>query len=254
MREKKIKKRATYVTKFLAVVLLFVGTSGVIFIISKKGNISLIPVSSAVAESAPVIVIDPGHGGEDPGASSDNGILEKDVNLELSSICAVILKAGGANVGMTRSDDRMLYDLYGDLSDYEGVKKLYDLKNRIRYAEELSANLLVSVHANKFFQPQYGGLQVYYSPNDPSSTLYADSVQKTVKTILQPGNARETKKATSSIFLLKNINRPAILVECGFLSNATDIANLTDNGYKLDLASCICCAIINANDANKPTE
>lgn len=196
----------------------------------------------AAAPSRPIIVIDAGHGGEDGGASGEDGTKEKDLNLLVAQSLADILTAAGYDVRMTRTDDRLLYDLYGDLTDYTGHKKTYDLRNRLRFTEEAGADLLISIHMNKFPQPQYSGLQVYYSPTAPESRTVAEVIRNYTKLYLQPENERETKAATSSIYLLHRIQRPAVMVECGFLSNEEELSRLKDDTYRRQLALIIACA------------
>ena len=196
----------------------------------------------AAAPSRPIIVIDAGHGGEDGGASGEDGTKEKDLNLLVAQSLADILTAAGYDVRMTRTDDRLLYDLYGDLTDYKGHKKTYDLRNRLRFTEEAGADLLISIHMNKFPQSQYSGLQVYYSPNAPESRTVAEVIRNYTKLYLQPENERETKAATSSIYLLHRIQRPAVMVECGFLSNEEELSRLKDDTYRRQLALVIACA------------
>lgn len=196
----------------------------------------------AAAPSRPIIVIDAGHGGEDGGASGEDGTKEKDLNLLVAQSLADILTAAGYDVRMTRTDDRLLYDLYGDLTDYTGHKKTYDLRNRLRFTEEAGADLLLSIHMNKFPQPQYSGLQVYYSPTAPESRTVAEVIRSYTKLYLQPENERETKAATSSIYLLHRIQRPAVMVECGFLSNEEELTRLKDEIYRRQLSLVIACA------------
>lgn len=196
----------------------------------------------AAAPSRPIIVIDAGHGGEDGGASGTDGTKEKDLNLLVAQSLADILTAAGYDVRMTRTDDRLLYDLYGDLTDYTGHKKTYDLRNRLRFTEEAGADLLLSIHMNKFPQPQYSGLQVYYSPTAPESRTVAEVIRSYTKLYLQPENERETKAATSSIYLLHRIQRPAVMVECGFLSNEEELTRLKDEIYRRQLSLVIACA------------
>lgn len=231
-----------YITQFVAVSLMFAVVSVAIGLLpgtDKKADI----VSASVETKAPVIVIDPGHGGEDGGASSDNGLVEKELNLEVSRLCSMFLKIGGCDVKLTRQSDTLLYDLYDDREDYKGYKKTYDLRNRLRFTEEADADALISIHMNKFCQPKYSGLQVYYSPNNDLSRLLAEGIKTTVHQNLQPDNEREIKKATSSIYLLKNIDIPAVLVECGFLSNEIESQKLSTKEYRRDLASVVSTAI-----------
>lgn len=237
--------RRRYLTDFLFFTVLFASVSVLLF-----GAVSEITNSAAARTGTdtdvltrPVIVLDPGHGGEDGGASGADGTAEKDLNLTVASAVAEILSAAGYDVRLTRTEDRLLYDLYGDLTDYTGHKKTYDLRNRLRFTKDAGASLFVSIHMNKFSDPQYSGLQVYYSPARPESQTVASLVQNYAKLYLQPDNDRAIKKATSSIYLLARSEIPAILVECGFLSNEEELSRLTDPLYQKQLALTIACAI-----------
>lgn len=192
-----------------------------------------------IAES-PVIqlVIDPGHGGEDSGANVGD-VMEKDLNLSVSECLADICTIFGYSVKMTRTDDRLLYDHYDDLSDYTGKKKTYDLKNRLRIAEESGAEMFVGIHMNKFPQSQYRGLQVYYSANVGESENAARLVQSYAKRYIAPNNNREIKAGGDSIYILKRIGIPAILVECGFLSNPEECTSLQSPEYRARLGTVI---------------
>lgn len=205
------------------------------------------PVSSGAGVR---VVIDAGHGGEDGGTSGDSGVREKDINLAVAAIVNDILSASGVGCVMTRTDDKLLYDAYGDLNDYTGKKKVYDLKNRLRMAGEHEDAVLVSIHMNAFSGKQYSGLQVYYSPNDSRSATLAGLVQGTVRRYIQPENDRETKRAGSSIYLLNRIKTPGVLIECGFLSNAEECKNLADPEYQQKLALAISSAIMEFLAAN----
>ena len=195
---------------------------------------------TAEAEDVPetVFVIDAGHGGEDGGATVD-GVSEKDINLSVSLKTADLCTLFGYGVRLTRTDDRLLYDEYGDLTDYSGKKKTYDLKNRLRIAEESNAKLFIGIHMNKFPEERYHGLQVWYSPNNEKSSLAAEYIRAYAKTNLDPSNERETKAAGKSIYILNRIKLPAVLVECGFLSNGEERAKLVTPEYQSHLAAVI---------------
>ena len=204
-----------------------------------------------VYPTAPVWVIDPGHGGEDGGASDPSGqVVEKTLNLAVARRIAEIAGLFGHDCRLTREDDRLLYDAYRDLTDYRGKKKTYDLRNRLRITEDAGATLFVGIHMNKFPQPQYHGLQVWYSPNDPKSADYAAFVQSYMKSTLQPDNERMVKKATSSIYLLHRIHCPAILVECGFLSHPDECAALATPEYQTALSAVLFAAAAECENAN----
>jgi N-acetylmuramoyl-L-alanine amidase len=186
------------------------------------------------------IVIDAGHGGEDGGCEG-NGLVEKDLNLDISMRLASLLREAGVNVVMTRETDILLYDKN---SDYEGKKKVQDVRRRLEIATEQENAVLVSIHMNYFAETKYSGLQVWYSKNDSKSRILANLIQTEVKTTLQPNNKRSIKEATSGIFLLNNATFPAVLVECGFLSNTDEARALGDAEYRQALAKSIFEAII----------
>lgn len=202
-----------------------------------------IMVPASAVEERPVFLLDPGHGGEDGGALAADETMEKTLNLEIACRMGEIADLLGYRTMLTRTDDTMLYDRYGDLEEYGGKKKTYDLRNRLRLSEESGCALFCSIHMNKFPDTSCRGLQVYYSPNAPESRSYAALLQSYGRTFLDPANARETKKATSAIYLLHRIQSPAVLVECGFLSNPEECARLKDRQYQLQLASVLTAAL-----------
>lgn len=198
------------------------------------------PSVNASAKSNLTIVIDAGHGGEDGGAEG-NGLVEKELNLDVSKRLSSLLRNAGINVVMTREDDVLLYDVN---SDYEGKKKYQDVRRRLEIAQSQENPVFVSIHMNYFAQTQYSGLQVWYSKNDARSRILANLVQSNVKSRLQPNNKRNIKEATSAIFLLDNATFPAVLIECGFLSNPEEARALGDENYRQELAKSIYQAIM----------
>lgn len=193
------------------------------------------PTKEVGALSNITIVLDAGHGGEDGGCEG-HGLVEKDLNLDITLRIAILLKEQGINVVLTRDSDVLLYDKN---SDYQGKKKYQDVRKRLEITNSYENPVLISIHMNSFSQAKYSGLQVWYGEGNPNSKRLADSIQSNVKNILQPTNKRTTKKATSSIFLLNNATCPAILIECGFLSNADDARALGDAEYRQNLANVI---------------
>ncbi|MBR7185857.1 MAG: N-acetylmuramoyl-L-alanine amidase [Clostridia bacterium] len=186
------------------------------------------------------IVLDAGHGGEDGGAVGADGYLEKEANLRITEMLRDQLDLAGIPYRMTRSDDRMLYD---PQSDYRGHKKMLDLRARLDAAESASHNILISLHQNAFPEQKYSGLQVYYGKQNPQSAALAEIIQEAVRTTLQPDNQRKIKAADSNIYLLHRCSRPAVLVECGFLSNPAECAKLRDPVYLGELSTVIFTAI-----------
>ncbi len=198
-----------------------------------SGEGKLIPVVSS--DTLPRIIIDAGHGGEDGGSSSGE-TLEKDVNLAVSENVYYLCALTGVPASATRRDDRALYDMYGDLEDYTGRKKAFDLKNRVRFAKEEGGAVFLSIHQNKFSDPAYSGLQVWYAPRVDGSEELARMIQSASREHLDPENGREVKRAASAIYVLHRAKIPAVLVECGFLSNPDDLSRLADPGYRRRLS------------------
>ena len=195
------------------------------------------PYSGAAAEvktpKYTTVIIDAGHGGEDGGTSSASGIVEKDVNLSIAKMLCEMLKASGINAVMTREDDRLLYDRN---VDYQGKKKKLDHAARLNIMQKSENAIFVSIHMNSYTDSKYSGLQVWYSQNFSDSIVLAERVQSNNKMLLQPDNNRKIKAATSAIFLLDKATCPAVLVECGFLSNPTEAAKFATEGYRQKVA------------------
>ncbi len=186
------------------------------------------------------VVIDAGHGGEDGGASSAAGLMEKDVNLAVAMALRDLCEAAGIPVVMTRTEDILLYDRN---VDFQGRKKVLDLAARRMVAEDTAAeyggnSLFVSIHMNAFPVPRYDGMQVWYSVGDPRSARLASAIQA-ASAALMPDNHRKTKAAGSNIYLLDRIKSPAVLVECGFLSNPAEAERLSEEAYRYALAAVI---------------
>ena len=110
------------------------------------------------------------------------------------------------------------------------------MKKRLEIFNYSKENTIISIHQNKFTESKYHGTQIFYSPNNPKSKQLADSIKYSVKGLLQPDNERECKKADSGIYLLKNTNNPAVIVECGFISNGEECKNLLDSQYQKQMA------------------
>ena len=196
---------------------------------------------SAVANSAQkVVVIDAGHGGEDGGASSlDGKILEKDINLKIAKKLNDFLRRARINTVMIREEDKAVYGI-GEENKALRRKKVGDLKNRVKIANASESNILVSIHQNKYTDENYSGTQIFYSENNENSRILADFIKNEIKEKLQPENKRENKKVSKEIYLLRHAKVPAVIVECGFLSNKEEASNLANEGYQSKLAEAIC--------------
>lgn len=197
--------------------------------------------ADVVSEQRPVVVIDAGHGGEDGGASA-NGVLEKDVNLAIALKLRDMLKLSGYEVKMVREDDISVYD---SSASTVREKKVSDMKNRVKLINSNPENILISIHQNKFEQSKYSGAQMFYSKNNPKSEKLAESIRQSVTSLLQPENNRELKADDGSVYILKNAQVPAVIVECGFLSNEQEAKKLSSEKYQSEMAFAIYCGFIN---------
>lgn len=183
------------------------------------------------------IIIDAGHGGEDGGAEAADGTYEKDINLDISKRLNEILLLSGYKCIMTREDD----------SSTDGTgrfNKARDIKNRIKLIEEQDKGLLISIHMNKFPESKYFGAQMFYSISNQNGRILAETLQDLFKEHLQKDNIREAKPIPNSVFLFKKVKVPAVLAECGFLSNATELAKLKTPEYKQSVALVLYLGII----------
>ncbi len=184
----------------------------------------------------PVIVLDAGHGGEDGGAVSETGLVEKDVNLQIALKLQKLFLQSGFKVIMTRSEDKAIYS---DNAVSLREKKVSDIHNRTEICNENEKNIFISIHQNKFEQSKYKGTQVFYSTNNQMSCELAENIRLAVKGLLQNDNNRQCKPSTDSVYILKNATVPAVLVECGFLSNPQEEALLKTKQYRNQLAYAI---------------
>lgn len=235
------RKKSVGTAPFMIGLVLFVVLFSAASSVAVKYGIKLASSKTASYVSASgekkkyVAVIDAGHGGEDGGCSSGN-ILEKDLNLDVSKRVAGLCALLGVETEMTRTDDTLLYDMYDDMSDYTGKKKMYDLKNRVRFTKEAEADAYVAIHMNKFPSQSCDGMQIYYAESENGSLALAESIRaKNIEAVGESGS-RELKKGKNSIFVLAHAECPAVLVECGFLSNPGDLEKLTSEEGKLETA------------------
>jgi N-acetylmuramoyl-L-alanine amidase len=192
--------------------------------------------SVLAGERNPTIVIDAGHGGEDGGATGKSAAPEKDINLAIALKLQSLLQVSGFNVVMTRTTDTSISD---DHLDTVKERKISDIHNRLKVIEAQEDCIFISIHQNHFTDGRYNGAQMFYSTKNPESKDLAENIKSRVVQLLQPENTRETKPATSSIYLLWNAKVPAVLVECGFLSNESESSMLNDKVYQQQVAFAI---------------
>lgn len=233
---KKFMGRLAVFMVFLFACTLFLGRYGV-----SEGFMTDSDVLANEDKHIYTIVIDAGHGGEDGGAVGVNGKLEKELNFAIATRLQEILESKGYHAVLTRKDDRLLYT---EEQNIYGQRKLYDLRNRLEIAAKEENPILISIHMNSFPQAKYSGLQVYYSKNHPASRALASKICTEVQQNLQPENKRQIKEAGSSIYLLNRATMPAVMVECGFLSNQGECQLLSDAAYQSKLSLVLSDAII----------
>jgi len=202
----------------------------------------------AYALASKVIVIDPGHGGCDPGASRGN-YVEKDITLAIGQHLAKQLSEAGAMVVMLRTEDR---DLVGDgFSGSIAARKREDLRLRVQKANEVKADLYISIHANADPSPRWHGAQVFYNPSSKPSKLTAVMIQEEITK--QLGNTKR-KALAGDYYVLRNTEMPAVIIEVGFLSHPQEASLLVNSDYQARMAQAIFAGIAQAQVRTYDTE
>ena len=186
----------------------------------------------ALPVSNKVIVIDAGHGKPDEGAESSNGTTEAETNLKIALKLQSLLEQSGSTVILTRSDENAIYDLD---SKTLKQKKISDIHNRVKIGNESSADIFVSIHLNKIPQEQYWGWQCFYKNGDEQSTKLAKSIQENLNESIQKDNKGVPMKL-ENVYIMKHVEIPISIVECGFLSNKEEEKMLLDDAYQDKLA------------------
>jgi len=187
--------------------------------------------TTSLPTTAKVIVIDPGHGGFDPGKLGNTGKHEKDINLAISLYLREYLEASGSIVIMTREED---VDLYIDDGSTR-KKKNVDLTNRKNIAKESEPDVFLSIHVNSFSESKYYGAQTFYPKNNEEGKQLANIIQEELIRVLDNDNNRVPLE-NDSIYIIKGLDIPTVLIECGFLSNPQEEQNLNNPQYQQKIA------------------
>lgn len=210
-----------------------------------------LPVTAPITEK-PIIVLDAGHGGLDSGAVGVTGALEKDINLSIVLALRDMLEMSGFNVVLTRDEDISIYD-----PGIEGIRnqKLNDMDNRLKIIQSYPDSIFLCIHQNNYISPDSHGAQMFYNNNNSTNRTLAQIMQNRFKT-LQPYNDREIKLSGEELFLLKSNKNPSLMIECGFLSNPEEEANLSTWEYQQKVAFTIYGGVLEYIDATteKPSE
>lgn len=186
-------------------------------------------------EKKPTIVVDAGHGGEDGGAVSLTGVPESQINLAIVQKLDLLLGLCGQSPVVLRQEDVSLHD---PSADTLREKKASDLKNRVAMVEGTENGVLLSIHQNMFTDAKYHGAQVFYAPTQGSQE-FAVFTQEVLRQAVDQANERQAKPIPDTVYLMNHITRPAILVECGFLSNPEEEGKLRSEGYQLQLSAAL---------------
>ena len=190
-----------------------------------------------------IVIIDAGHGGFDGGAVANDGTIEKDINLSIALFLYEYLSFFNIETIMIRDSDCSIED---DGLNTIREKKSSDLHNRMKVMEETDNAIFVSIHQNKYTDAIYSGTQVFYSPKTKDeSQILAQTIQDYIVNTLQNDNTRQIKECGTSVFLMYNAVKPAVLVECGFLSNYEETQRLKSSEYQKKIAFCIAMGIQN---------
>ncbi len=225
-------KYAYYLKKFW---LLYLAT-GILCLLATIGADRTV---TTIAEHSPIdrnhtIIIDAGHGGEDGGAISCTGMPESQINLQIALRLRDLCHLIGYDTCMIRTSDVSVYTEGNSLA----AKKASDLRQRVKIVNAVDNGILISIHQNIFADSRYDGAQIFYAPTEGSKAL-SDQLQSTFVECINKGSNRKCKPA-NGVYLMQHIERPGVLVECGFLSNPAEEAKLRSKDYQLKL----CCVIV----------
>lgn len=236
MRYKRIAITAVIIVLILAALIAFFcyNSLSVTYGYEKKRNKSC---SVASVQQRVTVIVDPGHGGIDPGAVC-NGSIEKDLNLKVASKLASFLALSDVDVIMTRTTDTLL----GSGTTVK-QQKIADLNERLKVLKSVDSCIFVSIHMNKFSDVSARGMQIFYASASAEAAELAECIQALARDN-DNNNKRQIKPDDGNIFILKNTDAPAILVECGFMSNAEECRLLNTEQYQNKTAFIIYCGII----------
>ena len=163
-------------------------------------------------------------------------IMLKDINLKIANALSYMLKSSGVDVIQTRTDDS---STESNSNSTISSRKKSDLRNRLQIVKSNPDAILVSIHLNKFSSPSAKGAQIFYAPSADNSNILAESIRRNITSLIQKDNSRALKKATKDVYLLYNSTIPAVIVECGFMSNPEDFKNLQAEDYQNRMAFAI---------------
>ena len=211
-------------------------------LIAKRGEAVQAIANAFGSEDFPILIIDPGHGGEDGGAVSADGTVESHINLSIALTSADLARFLGWEIVMTREEDISIHD---DTAKTLREKKVSDLKNRVSLCDNTANGILISIHQNSMPSAKsVRGAQVFYNETNEGIDL-AQTIQNVLNQTISSDHKKETKPIGSSSYLMKSVSVPAVLIECGFLSNETECQLLRSAEYQRKISLCIIAAVSN---------
>ena len=185
--------------------------------------------SANQGEYLATIVLDPGHGGRDPGKVGVNNALEKDINLSICIRLKMLLEQNDIKVIMTREDDTGLY------KETDSNKKRADMRKRVDLIHSSNVDFAISIHQNSFMQESVRGAQVFYHSKSAEGKRLAQIIQEQLKLSVDNGNNRKAK-SNAAYYMLTHTECPLVIVECGYLSNYQEAELLEDESYQWKIA------------------
>lgn len=191
----------------------------------------------------PTILIDAGHGGEDGGAVAITGMVESHINLAIALKLEQLLLFYGVAPVLVRTEDISLHD---ETANTFAEKKSSDLKNRVAMVNQYENGLLVSIHQNSYTESQYSGAQVFYTSEGQA---LGEQLQDLFRVHLDPDNERVSKPVDTSLYLMNHVEVPALLVECGFLSNEGEAKLLASEAYQQKIACVLTAGLLTRHTA-----
>lgn len=200
-----------------------------VYVVSSQAGRMAAGINTKTQKEKPVVVIDAGHGGNDPGKIGIDGTLEKDINLQIAKRLKSYLEASDVKVILTREDDNGLY------SQRDNRKKMADMTKRCDIINEASPALTVSIHQNSYHQEEVFGGQVFYYKKSGNGKKLAEILQSRFDYVLGEKNTR-LAKPNDNYYLLLHVRTPIVIVECGFLTNWKESTLLNSQDYQDRLA------------------
>ena len=223
---RKIKWNIVFVTFTFCLCICVIGYTAL------KMNDTIATTSDANQNDL-VLILDAGHGGLDGGCSASDGSVEKNINLNIMLSVRDLSKLFGYNVETTRDTDKSIHD-----KGITGIRKqkISDMENRLELFNKYNNSICVSINQNTFSDPKFNGAQMFYSNKNETSEQFATIMQQQFVANLQPDNQREIKLCGKELYLCYYCDNPAVMVECGFLSNPEEAAKLTTTDYQKKVA------------------